>query len=111
MWLLTRNLTPGEVRTCKLSGAMIVYGDYYYQDSEDPKIYIKATEYHKYEKQERERSFDYSELQRCQNEYEYTQMMKRAQQEYLASTILKDKIFKNGTIQDSAINGLPSDTE
>jgi hypothetical protein len=111
MWLLTRNLTPGEVRTCKLSGKMIVYGDYYYQDSDDASIYIKATEYHKYEKDQKAQTFDYSELEKAQSELEYSAMMKRAQKEYLAATILKDKIFKNGTIQESAINGLPVDEE
>lgn len=111
MWLLTRNLTPGEVRTCKLSRKMIVYGDYYYQDSDDPNIYIKATEYHKHEKMERERSFDYSQLEKAQNEREYKEMLIRAQQEYLDATILQDKIIKNGDIQESCINGSPVKTD
>jgi hypothetical protein len=111
MWLLCRNLTPGEVRTCKLSRQMIIYGDYYYQDSENPKIYVKATELHKFEKAERERSFDYSKLHEAQNQYEYREMLIRAQEEYLAHTILGDKIVKNGTIQEMSINGLPSNEE
>jgi hypothetical protein len=105
MWLLTRNLTPGEVRTCKLSRQPIIYGDYYLQDSDNPNIYVKFSEFKKYEKQERERAFDYSLLEQAENETEYKQLLIQAQQEYLASTILGDKIISNGVIQDTIING------
>lgn len=111
MWLLTRNLTPGEVRTCKLSRQMIIYGDYYYQDSEDPHLYVKASELHKFEKQERERRFDYSLLQKAQSEQEYRAMLIQAQQEYLAHNVLHNQILRNGTIQDSAILAPISKTE
>lgn len=109
MWLLTRNLTPGEVRTCKLSRKQIIYGDYYYQDSDDPHIYVLASELHRYEKMERERSFDYSKLEQAQNEREYTEYMIQAQQEFLANTVLRTKIVKNGCIQEMSIDGLPTD--
>lgn len=109
MWLLTRNLTPGEVRTCKLSRKQIIYGDYYYQNSDDPNEYVLASEYRRYEWNERERSFDYSKLEQAQNEREYTFYMIQAQQEFLANTILREKIVKNGCIQEMGINGLPTD--
>lgn len=101
MLLLARNLTPGEVRTCRLSRKMIVYGDYYYQDTEDKNLYIKATEYHKLEKQAKIDAFDYSKLEQAQSEKEYRDYMVRAQQEYLTSTILSKEIIKNGEIQNT----------
>jgi hypothetical protein len=103
MLVLTRNLTPGEVRTCKLSRKMIVYGDFYYQDTEDPKLYIKATEYHKLKKQEKINAFDYSKLEQAQSEKEYRQYMIQAQQEYLTATILSKEICINGEIENTEL--------
>lgn len=101
MLVLYRNLTPGEVRTCKLSGKMIVYGDYYYQDTEDSSLYIKATEYHKLEKERKEQTFDYTLLAQAQNEKEYREYLSRAEKEYLTETILDNPVIKNGQIQNS----------
>ena len=103
MLVLTRNLTPWEVRTCKLSGMPIIYGDYYYQDTEDPNLYIKATEYHKLEEEKKRDAFDYSELEKLENAEDYKQYMMKAEREFLADNILNKKIIKNGTIKDSGI--------
>lgn len=105
MWLLTRNLTPGEVRTCKLSRQMIIYGDYYYQNSDDPKMYVKATEYHRLKRQQKINAFDYSKLGQAQSELEYRQMMMRAQSDFLTATILDDEIIKNGVIESQSLDG------
>lgn len=103
MLILNRNLTPGEVRTCKLSNEMIIYGDYYYQDTEDCNLYIKASAYHKLKKEEEARKFKYSLLEQAQNEIEYKEYLKRAEQELLTATILKKEILVNGDIRNISI--------
>lgn len=103
MLILNRNLTPGEVRTCKLSGEMIIYGDYYYQDTDDPNLYIKASEYHKLKREEEERKFDYSLLEQAKNELEYKNYLQRAEQQLLSETILKKEILVNGKVKNISI--------
>ena len=53
-------------------------------------------QYNKLKKEARERSFDYSLLEKAQNQKEYNEMVKRAQQEYLNATILDRPIFDQG---------------
>ena len=103
MLMLQRNLTPGEVRTCKLSGKMIVYGDFYYQDTENPNYYVKATEYNKLKKENRERSFDYSRLENAETQAEYQQYLIEAQMEFLNQNILNQEIIHNGQIQNDKL--------
>jgi hypothetical protein len=103
MLVLQRNLTPGEVRTCKLTGQMIVYGDYYYQDTDDPNLYVLAREYNKLKRQIEEETFDYTLLEKAQNEKEYREYLKMAEQEYLNDNILSMEIAKNGQIENSIL--------
>ena len=101
MLILTRNLTPGEVRTCKLSGTPIIYGDFYYQDTENPDLYIKKTEYDKLEEEKKRNEFDYSMLENLESQEEYAQYMKEAERQYLQNNILNHKIIKNGIIENT----------
>lgn len=103
MLVLARNLTPYEVRTCKLSGEKIIYGDYYYQDTEDPNLYIKKSAYDRFDREQKENKFDYSKLEQLESQAEYEQYLKQAEQEYLANNILKHKIIKNGTIVNAEL--------
>lgn len=96
MLILKRMIYPYEVLKCKMSDSLIVYGDFYYEDDEDPRIIVKATEYNKLKKEAREAAFDYSLLQKAQNEKEYREMVKRAQRDYLNATILDRPIFDQG---------------
>lgn len=103
MLILQRNLTPGEVRTCKLSGNMIIYGDYYYQDLDDPNMYVLAREYNKLKEQRERETFDYSLLEKAQSEKEYREYLKMAEQEFLTQNILNMEIAKGGTIENSVL--------
>lgn len=96
MLILKRMIYPYEVLKCKMTDEMIVYGDFYYEDDEDSSIIVKATAYNKLKKEAKERSFDYSLLQKAQNEKEYREMVKRAQKDYLYATILDRPIFDQG---------------
>lgn len=96
MLVLKRMIYPYEVLKCKMSDKFIVYGDYYYEDDEDPKLVILATEYNKIKKEAREEAFDYSLLAKAQNEKEYRELVKRAQRDYLRATILDKPIFDQG---------------
>lgn len=95
MLILKRMIYPYEVLKCHMTGEMIVYGDFYYEDDEDKTI-VKATAYNKLKKEAREMSFDYSLLQKAQNQKEYNEMVKRAQRDYLNATILDRPIFDQG---------------
>ena len=75
MLILKRMIYPYEVLKCKMTDEMIVYGDFYYEDDEDSSIIVKATAYNKLKKEAKERSFDYSLLQKAQNQKEYREMV------------------------------------
>lgn len=102
MLILNRMIHPFEVRTCRLSGEMIVYGDYFYEDDEDG-IVIKASVYKQLQKEAREDSFDYTLLNQAKSEREYKELVKKAEQNYLKQTILDRKICENGVIKDSGL--------
>lgn len=96
MLIMKRMIHPYEVRKCKISEEFIVYGDYYYQDDEDPKILVKASVYNSIKKAEREANFDYSLLNAAQSTAEYDRMVKQAERDYLTANILKMPIYDQG---------------
>ena len=98
MLILHRSLQPWEVRTCKISGDMINYGDYYYESTIDGS-YISADTYHKLKREREEERFDYTLLNQAMNEEEYRDYIKRAESEYLTQTILDEPLIKNGRIE------------
>lgn len=103
MLILNRNLTPYEVMTCKLTGNLIVYGDYYYEDTEDNTV-VLAREYDKLKKKSIASLPQYQELLlKAQNEQEYRQALDQAQRDYLNQTILNKEIARNGTISSNGI--------
>lgn len=93
MLVLKRMIYPYEVLKCKMSDKFIVYGDYYYEDDEDPKLIISAVEYNKLKREAKIESFDYSLLAKAQSQKEYRELVKRAQRDYLRATILDKPIF------------------
>lgn len=97
MLMLHRMVDPFEVRKCDISGEMIVYGDFYYEDTEDG-VTVKATEYKKLKDEMINNRFDRTLLNKAQSDAEYKQMLKKAEQEFLKSTILDRPIMKNGQV-------------
>lgn len=102
MLILNRMIHPFEVRKCQISGDLIVYGDFFYEDDEDGLV-VKATVYKDMQKKARDDKFDYTLLNKAQNEKEYKQLMKKAEQEYFASTILDRPILEKGEVHNDGV--------
>lgn len=88
MLVLKRMTHPNEFITCKASGEVLMYGDFYYQDIDDPNIVIGARYYNNMKRQRKEEEFDYSILEDAQSQKDYQDQLKKAEQEYLQSTML-----------------------
>lgn len=98
MLILNRNLQPYEVMTCKLTGKMIVYGDYYYEDTDDNTV-VLAREYHKLKQKAVENKPEFQEqLNKAKSEQEYKNMLIEAERAFLNETILDREIAHNGSV-------------
>lgn len=89
---LKRVIYDYEFMKCGISGDLIGYGDFYYEDDEDGLI-VKASTYNEIMDKRKEELFDYSKLERARSEREYQQMLKRAERELLEQTLFERKIF------------------
>ena len=103
MLILKRMIYPYEVLKCKVSGEFIVYGDFYYEDDEDKTLVVKSTVYKKMQQEARDAAFDYSLLQKAQNQKEYKELVKRAEKDYLRATILDRPIFDQGHVKRNGV--------
>lgn len=95
MLQLKRMTVPYEVLKCSMTGKLIIYGDYYYEDDVDHVI-ISAIEYKRKQQEKKNEMFDYSLLEQAQSEKEYRQIMQRAQRDYLNATILDRPVYDQG---------------
>ena len=100
MLMLHRMVDPFEVRKCDVSGEMIVYGDFYYEDTDDG-VTVKATVYKKLKDEMENNRFDRTLLNKAQSDAEYKKMMQKAEQEYLKASILDRPIMKNGMVKEN----------
>ena len=81
-----------EFRTCSVSGELMSYGDFYYEDDTDG-VVIKATVYRDLRDQYREDTFDETRLNQAKSEEEYKAQLKRYEQEFLTRDVLERKVF------------------
>ena len=102
MLILKRIIHPYEVRKCDMTGELIIYGEYYYEDDVDG-VVVKASEYKKKQQEARNNAFDYSLLAHAESDKEYRDAVKRAQQEYLDATILDRPVFDQGHLKNDGI--------
>ena len=102
MLILKQVTQPYEVLKCKISNQMIIYGDFYYEDNEDGTI-VKYEVYKKIRDKARRDKFDYSQLEKAQNEREYRQMIRKAQSEFLIEDMLTRPVAKNGEIKENGL--------
>lgn len=89
---LKRVIYDYEYMKCKISGELIGYGDFYYEDDEDGLI-VKARVYNEIMDQRKKDMFDYSKLEKARSEKEYQDMLKKAEKELLTQTLFERKIF------------------
>lgn len=98
MLILNRNLQPYEVMTCRLTGKMIVYGDYYYEDTDDNTV-VLAREYHKLKDKAIQNKPEFQEaLNKAKSEQAYKKMLADAEKAFLNETILDKEIAHNGQV-------------
>ena len=89
---LKRVVHDYEFMKCKISGELIGYGDYYYEDDEDGLI-VKARVYHEIMDQKKREAFDYSKLRNAQSEREYAALLRSAERDLLEGTLAERKVF------------------
>ena len=93
MLQLKRITCTTDFMKCKASGEILMYGDFYYQDMDDPSIVIGARYYNNMKKQRKENQFDYTILNNAKSQKEYQDQLQKAEQEYLQSTMLNMPIL------------------
>lgn len=81
-----------EFMRCHISDELIAYGDWYYEDDEDGLI-VKFTVYQRIKEKRIRDTFDYSLLEKAQNEREYREQLKKAERELFETTVLDRKIY------------------
>lgn len=91
MLKLKRIVYEYEFMKCDISGELIGYGDFYYQDDKDGLI-VKADVYHKIRQKARDEQFDYSKLNKARSESEYRDMLKKAEQQLKENTLLNREV-------------------
>lgn len=79
-----------EFMRCHASGEILMYGDFYYEN-DDGKI-ISAKYYHNTKEQLRRENFDQSILENAQNQREYQEQLRLAEQEYLSQQMLEEPV-------------------
>ena len=88
MLYLKRMIYPGEVKKCDASGKIMMYGDFYYEDDETGKC-IEASYYNQLKMDRRKNNWPYTEvLEEAQNQREYEEQLKEAEQAALANEVL-----------------------
>ncbi|MCY7865936.1 hypothetical protein [Bacillus atrophaeus] len=88
---LKRVVNFNDFIRCKVSGDIISYGDFYYEDDEDGFI-VKATVYKAMLREKELNEFNYEKLQRAESQLDYRQALKEYEREFLAQSLFERKI-------------------
>ena len=83
-----------EFIKCKISGKIMTYGDWYYEDDDDGLI-VDAIVYKDMERKQREEDWDYSRIQLAENEREYREKLREMQRKHLQETLLNREVAYN----------------
>ena len=107
MWLLKRMLYPNEVMDCDASGAIMVVGDYYYENTETGEK-ILATYWQKKKLQQLKDDNPLQDLiEQAKDDKKEKQDAKKEKQEELSDLMLDDTKFNRydyQNIDDNSIN-------
>lgn len=98
---LKRIVNPYECLKCHITGEIITYGDYYYEDDTDG--LIVDFKYYYDTKQERKVREAEWEIERALDIQEYTQRMKQAERDFLTATLFDRNIKANNMDTSSGI--------
>ncbi len=91
--ILKRNTHFNELYKCVISGELIRYGDWYYEDDTDHLI-VKAEVYKQISDQYKYDTFDYLYLNSLQSEEEYRQKIKEISRANNYASLLSRKVYK-----------------
>lgn len=92
MLILHRITHEQDWINCDASGKILKYGDYYFQDDETGKI-ISADYYYQLKEKKKRDEFDYTILNNAQNQKDYQEQLKKAEQDYITATVLGEPVF------------------
>lgn len=95
MLRLKRVIYFNDFLKCDISGDIISYGDYYYEDDEDGLI-VKADVYHALKEEKKAAEFDYSKLNKAQSMLEYSEMLKEYERQLKAKTLFDRQVEGEG---------------
>ena len=79
---------PYEWERCHITGDYIRFGEWYLKDDVDGLI-VSAKVYAQAKEEKRRKEWDYSRLERAQNEREYEQMIQEADREAKMESLLR----------------------
>ena len=88
---LKRVVHFNEFIKCDISGDIIAYGDYYYEDDEDGLI-VKASVYGEMKREKKMEEFGYEKLEKAESQHEYRQALREYERQYLAQGLFDRKI-------------------
>ena len=93
MLILQRMTHFNEFMKCKASGKILMYGDFYYLDTDTGDV-IDAKYYHDAkEKQKRDNWINTHLIDEAKDQKDYQDQLQKAEQEYIASTMLDKPVF------------------
>lgn len=89
MLILRRIINFNEFLVCKASGKIMMYGDFYYQDSDDPDIIIDAKYYHNQKLEEKKENWQFDSIRETHESLrDYQNELQETEREYLSSNML-----------------------
>ena len=77
---------------CQVTGEIMTYGEYYYEDTEDGFI-VGALTYKEMKDAKKAEEFDYSKLEKAASEREYREMLKQYEREFKTAGLLERKVL------------------
>lgn len=91
MLFLKRIQYFNECEKDSTTGELITWGQWYYEDDEDGFI-ISLDNYYEQLRKKKEQTFDYSRLSNAQNEKEYREELRKAEQSMALNSLFQRKI-------------------
>ena len=89
MLVLKRIVYFNECLVCKASGKILMYGDFYYTDTEDPTMVIDAKFYHDQKMERKKENGKYEKIRETHESLrDYQDELQEKEREYLTSVML-----------------------
>ena len=103
-WILQQVTNKLELMHCSITGELIMYGDFYYQDIDNANTHIKANVFNRIREGKKREQFDYTEAVKAQNRLEYEEKLKEAEHQYLLENMLNQPILEKGEVKPNSLD-------